>query len=47
MVPSKSQLICLANGIDIIYIGAVETEVGTPTLASVYSFSVTMITPQN
>ena len=36
-----------ANEIDIIYIGAVQTEIGTPTLPSVYFFSVAMITPQN
>ena len=50
MVHSGSQLVHLANEaneIDIVYIGAVQTEVRTPTLPSVFSSSVAMITPQN
>ena len=47
VVHSKSQLLHLANELDIIYIGAVQAEVGTPTLPSVYFFYVVMITPQN
>ena len=47
VVHSKSQLVHLAHEIDIIYIDAVQTEVETPTLPSVYSFSLAMITPQS
>ena len=50
VVHSISHLVHLANEaneIDIIYIGAVQTEVRTQTLPSVYSSSVAMITPQN
>ena len=42
VVHSKSQLVHLTNEIDIVYIGAVETEVG-----SVFSFSVAVIALQN
>ena len=47
IVHTESHSVQLANEIEIIYLGAVQTEDGTPTLPSVYSLSVAMIAPQN